>query len=277
MATKLLAPVVIGTADNGIRASDSGGAFTASIAAGTYYITGDGESDDLLAAIETALEAGGASDDWSVTISAGIVSIADEDNAWSIDWDHADSTFPCATIGVTDASAAFSGASGVVDSGDAQHLYGWYSTNSYRVWLLREGGYSRQHIAAGGNVYSYSLESVREWRDLGFTVEPGHKIVPRSGYTNQDFGTGYFPYMATNNLSRFYPDSSDSETYTTGIWERDSCARFEPRRFSIAVDLWDFDLVLLSVTDVEPSAGAVYADFDDGANVLERFDDWGTR
>ncbi|NIP42279.1 MAG: hypothetical protein GWO28_06160 [candidate division Zixibacteria bacterium] len=47
--------------------------------------------------------------------------------------------------------------------------------------------------------------------------------------------------MSSNNLSRVYPDASDTDNYTTGYWDQESCEAFNPRRFSVAVDLWDFE------------------------------------
>jgi len=263
MGCKVLAPVVITASNGAIYADDSGADFAATIPAGTYWITGDGESDDLLQEIEDQLNASGT-DTWTVTISSGVVSIRCDQN-WSIDWDHANTSFDCTTLGITDDSAAFSGNANADDSGDAQHLYGFYSDNAKAEWRFGTDDHTSQHRAADGSPWTTTSPEARTWRRLGFTKESGKRAVPRSGHVNEDWGTGLFPYLASDELSRVYLDATDEDVYTTGYWDRRTCAGFSPRLFSAGVDLWDWGAVLMTPTDVDNSP-TVYPDVLFGSN-----------
>jgi len=257
MGCKVLAPVVITASNGAIYADDSGADFTATIPAATYWITGDGESDDLLQEIEDQLNASGT-DTWTVTISSGVISF-ECDATWSVDWDHDNTSFDCTTLGITDDSAAFGAAQDTTDSGDAQHLYGFYSDNAKAEWRWGTDDHTSQHRAADGSLWTTTSPEARTWRRLGFTKESGKRAVPRSGHVNEDWGTGLFPYLASDELSRVYLDASDGNIYTTGYWDRRTCASFAPRLFSAGVDLWDWGAVLMTPTDVDNSP-TVYQD-----------------
>lgn len=59
--TAILLPIVLTSANNQIRLTEGAGTNTATIAAGTYFLRGDGSSDDLCRGVKLALEAAGAS------------------------------------------------------------------------------------------------------------------------------------------------------------------------------------------------------------------------
>ena len=71
---KYLSSIVIGSDAVDIRVTEESGppdnVYTASITAGTYYLSDDNAADDLCKEIEDALNAGSdGADPWSVTIS----------------------------------------------------------------------------------------------------------------------------------------------------------------------------------------------------------------
>lgn len=68
--TSILLPVVLTSANNQIRLTEAAATNTATIAAGTYFLRGDGSSDDLCRGVKLALEAAGASaNTYNVTLT----------------------------------------------------------------------------------------------------------------------------------------------------------------------------------------------------------------
>jgi hypothetical protein len=71
----LLGEVTLTSSNNAIRISEASTAATASITAGTYFLRGDATSDDLCAAIKTALEGaqgGGHTNTYTVSVAFSI-------------------------------------------------------------------------------------------------------------------------------------------------------------------------------------------------------------
>jgi len=233
---KLLASIVIVTGQNdGIRADDSGDAFTIAIPAGTYYISDDYDgSTDLLEAIADELN-GDGTDSWEVGDNAGVVFIGC-DAAWSVDWTHGDSTFDGAILGY-DASAATSGGAGVNTSAADQHQYGWYGVNpvasdNERAW---ESPIS-QSEGAGFALHTVTVGAVSWLRSV---TEPGYKAIEDDDYTNQSW-QAFRDIARDGRLCRYYEDAT-VDAYDTVRLEPGT---FEPDRYAQGVALYSWPIVM---------------------------------
>lgn len=99
---------VIASGSNGIRYAVAGSPFTASITAGTYYVKGDGSSDDLVGAIATAMTNGGGSKTITGSLSLvedsteGIITFTNDTDAATLQLDasHAGFTLDETIIGM---------------------------------------------------------------------------------------------------------------------------------------------------------------------------------
>lgn len=118
----LLAAIVIDDDTDGVYLDENGVGIDCTIAAGTYYLTGDGTASDFLAALKTALDAGGANT-YTVTLESGgnptwsrspasvacTVTVSRSAGAltFRVRWNHTNTTFGSTLIGfVTEKGAA---------------------------------------------------------------------------------------------------------------------------------------------------------------------------
>ena len=273
---RVLAPIVITSANNAIAGVDGGGAFVASITAGVYYWSDDGTASDMCVAIVTALEAAGNTDDWSAEISSEIVSITNEDSdGWTLDFDHASTTIDASIWGVTDTSAAFGGDTGESDEPPQPPLCAWISTTgpAYDLEKPRRASVN-QNIAADGTVWTNKWDTDSRDRPVRFEYEPGAKVLVPTTATNEDWPTAIQPYLYTDNAVRYYPDKDTSGTYSAGIIDAASLEDNSPVRIGPGLDVYSFDFVLQDTTEtVAPAAAAAFADFNSGANLFYGFEE----
>lgn len=233
---KFLASVVIVAGVNdGIRADDSGAAFTATIPAGTYYITDDYDgSTDLLEAIADQLNASGT-DTWEVGISAQKVFIGCTAD-YSVDWTHAASTFDGAILGF-DTSAATTGSGASNTSATDQFTHGWYGVNPAATDTERTWESPVVQVETAGRALHTVTEGSPSWsREVLVYAEPAYKAVEDSSYTNQSFAS-FWAVARDGRLCRYYADASDEDTYDT---VRMAPGEFEPERYAQGVALYSW-------------------------------------
>ena len=196
---------------------------TATIAAGTYYVAWDGQSDDLLFALSAAMRAAlvdgglgtnrypyarlndenkveiyfdGANFDGTL-LGGGPDTDADD----SLDWDDAGTSSDlAAALGFSDASADSSTATAYpLFTGDYQHAYGWYADDDGQLAsLLVEDSQiieTPQAIAYGGQVKQQQLGS-------RFTNELQLKWLSRAQTHSRGVGYGVAPvHPYTRNVA----------------------------------------------------------------------------
>lgn len=247
---KYLAAIVIGTGVNDeIEADDSTtGGFTATIAAGEYFISGDGSATDLLQAIEDALNDSGA-DTWALTLSSGVVSI-ECDAAWSVDWTDAGTTFDGAILGY-DTSAASSGDAAESVAADYQHQYGWYGAHPTATdsglydgtsgWVLADVVYTHPPGGAPDPVLAGSTSTERIITHLG---EPAHKAHPDTSYTNQSW-QDFWAKARDGRRVRYYYNAAGS-TYYDCMLTGAALSLAAPARYSPRLNIHNFTVHLAS-------------------------------
>ena len=243
---KYLTAVTIVTGTNDvIRATDGAGSYDATIAAGTYYVEEDGSADCLLQAIQDALESGRA-DSWVVELSgAKKLDVVNNSNAWSIDWDHANTTFNGELLGL-DISAAFGAGAGDTDTGDYRVKVGWWATTpvEYDDEGQKESP-SKIHVAKSGRPWGVQVGAVRTVRTIRHAYESKHMVISDSSYTNYDWQT-FWSTACDGTVVRYYPDATDSTSYYEGVFDEATSTRPEVTRYGHGVALYSFHVVLIA-------------------------------
>lgn len=242
--------VVITSANNVIRADDSGAAFDATIPVDTYFLTGDtSAASDLVAAIVLAFENAGAGDDWAGRYNSdGSIGISDLDAAWSIDWDHANTTFDGTVLGIADTSAAFGDAGGTYVDTDYQTKHTWISTQAVASDTGVDANEPQeadvsQSRAKSGAVWTVKRGSSYDVRTIAHAFEVEARTWPTSGSTNVDFATFWDTANAGQRV-RYYPDTTSTTVYFDGVFDEGTCSEFKPARLQPGVELWSWPVRL---------------------------------
>jgi hypothetical protein len=110
----MLGAVVIDTGNQAIIIREGGAEITATVAAGTYYLRGDGASGDLCLAIKTALDASTGALTYSCSVSmstdgsgvSSTVSIGGGGGTFSLEWASSNCTFDERLLGFASANTA---------------------------------------------------------------------------------------------------------------------------------------------------------------------------
>jgi hypothetical protein len=250
---KYLSPVVITAANNSFRVTEGAASYTAAIAAGTYYLSGEGTvldpstlaATDLLRAIWVAAEAGSAGG-WVVlyTTDRRVKMYSDADT-WSIDWDNALTTFDATILGVADITAAFGGDAEEWDTTDRQHNHAWFASQPVE-WYDGSDLESRakQRRAPSGRIYTHTAGEIVVDALVRHAYEPGYKAreVYASGYENQSWQAFWRTACAGEKI-RFYPDVS-STSYTDHVLMGDTLAGAKPSRYSHGAALYSWAVSL---------------------------------
>lgn len=252
---KYLKPYTItANSNDDLRAESDGGAFSCTIAAGTYYVSGDGDSSDLLYQIETALNgADPGTVTWSLSISSNKVNIARaaNTNAAYLYFSYSASGFNAfdpTWLGFDSIGTETIGAT--VDSIDAdqQHPGSWYSTQAPLADPLPY--YYDNEIAQAqtktGVVYTVQVGELKQARDIAHAYEPSYRAYPVDGYTNESW-LAFISEVADGSTVRYYPDV-DSSTHWTGVIDRRNLTLAKPERLSPGVALHSWNITLLNVT-----------------------------
>jgi hypothetical protein len=258
-----LRSIDIDSTNNVLMFSENGVTRTATLTVGTYYLRGDGGSDDLLLEIKTKMEAAGASvntynigvevDTDKANPSATVYfSIASGTDAFALLFAHASNTFEAGLLGFTSASTASDTA---IKSGTLSPTALWCGAEyvtSYEPVVEHE---AYATVALSGRVKGAVLGSARDLLDVSFELQPGERV--HSVYNSSDptaCFSRFFTSWASGASVEFYDYSPDTGTLITAIspadrvgvyhLDADSATRFQPQRLSLATTLYSWRLLL---------------------------------
>jgi hypothetical protein len=255
---KLLAPIVITANSNDDIRYEAQSAGTATIAAGTYYISGDGAADDLCLAIKTALDTA-SSATWTVAVSTTTHLVAircntTDSSAWSIDWDYSAggfNGFVGTVLGVSSLSAAFGDADNAYDYADVIHSYSWYpdaapSTDDGHAGITEATESDvAQHRAQSGAVWTVRTGGPFETRLVTFEGLARNKVITPDSvfYTeaNESLQTFIATYAYAGQRLRYYPSYSDAH-YFDCVLDEETLRQYRPRRLAPGVALYGIDI-----------------------------------
>ena len=256
---KFLSAIVLDSSNNQIYVTNVTSA-TITLDAGTYYIANDSSSSDLLKEIKDKLmaEFGGV---WNVYLSSDgnhKVKFQLMSGTWSIDWDHANTTFDGTILGISDLSAAFGTMGGSVKTCDYQHKHGWYSYLSN----FRDSGplpvdNVEQFVADGGQAYTTAIGDQRRIRNVEIMNQPSWKWQPKSGYTNQDW-QAFLLTARTGAQVRWYPDDTNDDAYEAyseddGYWlsvlSKETTEKPKSKRTSDGLDYRSWNVSMLEYVE----------------------------
>lgn len=203
-----------------INITDSLGAATATIAAGTYYMT------SLLTALDTALEAAGAGDTWSVTGSFGeggtgkvTIDNTSYGGTWAITWSGTSTgQIVRDLLGYSDDISTTTAATGAYQAKGVWMPDGPLQTKHGAGVGKIESDYRTTENAAG-NVWSIYGQRKTVYACEWMVTQPKTRTSAEST-TNESFETfwidgilGEQSYMAVGGPLRIYWDADDDATY----------------------------------------------------------------
>lgn len=173
----LLGAIVIDDDTDGVYLDEAGVGIQCTLAHGTYYLTDDGTASDFLAALKTALDAGGANT-YTVTVDSGGVaswSRATSSRAvtvtvsatgaatFRVRWLHANTTFGAALIGF----AAEKGAADAnAESGTVSPTSVWVGDNYHEETRAKPGWVVSEQELESGDVDVVRHSAKRSDRSL---------------------------------------------------------------------------------------------------------------
>lgn len=198
----LLGAIVIDAETNGVYLDESGIGIQCTIASGTYYLKGDGTSDDFLAALKTALEGGGANT-YTVTVDSGgapswsrstssravtvTVSRAAGTDTFRVRWNHANTTFGSALIGFTTEKGA---ADANDESGTVSPTSVWVGDNYHEETRARPAWVVTEQELENGDVDVVRHSAKRSDRTLVLpTVADANLFTDDEAATNRSLET----------------------------------------------------------------------------------------
>lgn len=176
----LLSAVEVPTGGQTIVYHDNTADRTATIAAGTYYLRGDGESGDLLAAVEAALEGAPSS---SITAwTAAVAFDVDTDNPCASVTLSAPGVYTLKVTGTFDLAAlgftAEQGSSVGDVTSDVSCSCAWVSNQPYDTKEPQPRRSVEQHEAPEeGSVYTFATSDVKRDRSLVFNFIRGARAM----------------------------------------------------------------------------------------------------
>ena len=257
----LLAPVTVTADTNDDIRIEGDSAATATITAGTYYISGLADSGDLLTAIQTALDDSADAGDWTVTTTAYGLTYrkptfscnTTDSSAWSIDWDYtAGSFYPfdATILGVTDTSAAFGTTDGNYSAVSTQPKYSWYpssapsSDSAHGTTAEPTESNISQRRAPSGAVWTVRHGGPFETRLVLWEGEPYYKMFPDGSYPNESLKTFIETYAYAGQRLRYYPDRT-AAGYFDCVLDEETLREFKPPRLAPGVALYSVTLGML--------------------------------
>lgn len=260
----LLPAIVLDSTNNGIRMTENASTATASIAAGTYFLRGDGAADDLLKVIDTAIEAAtGSANTYTETLAlsanaaavSGSVTFTRASGADTFRFSWADvlTTFDEGLIGFTDANTALDSSAKV---GTLSPSGMWVAPEIYKSFEPSEeyeGAVSRarsgkvRSVRRGGpyEVRRFEMESVdsrRLW-DFDNTSDPTACL----NRWLEAWGDGTrFEFHAVSASSWPVLGAMSSSTLVgTYHLDVDAMRSFAPERVDPGLSLYDFSMRFL--------------------------------
>ena len=260
----LLPAIVINATNKGIRVTENATTGVGNIVEGTYFLRGDGASDDLCVAIKTAIEAATASTNtYTVEIvqrvitpssSTAAIRIARATGAdtFALLFSHATSTFDEALIGFANSDTALN-ASNKNSTLSPTGL--WVSPEVYRELEIEHeyaGGGSRaqsgrvRYVRRGGpyDVRRWSMEMVdyrRTW-EADNASDPGATF----SYFLELWGTGRFEFHGPDiSAGSVLADTTSSTLLGTFQIDPGDLDVFAPTRGEPGIALYDWTMRLM--------------------------------
>lgn len=246
---KYLSAVTIDSTNKVLVVTDEGGANrSATLTEGDYYITNDGESDDLITHIEDTLTTGAGGGTWSCSLASNKFRCncnTTDSSAWTIDWDHGSATFSPALLGVTTYASWVGVADGTNVTADHQHKNGWYGGQAVVSEPADDDKEADivQHRAVSGRIWTYKRGSY-DIRTIVHNYEAIQKAYATSGYTNQDWQS-FWATINSGQRMRYYPDVTDDGTYFDCVADKSTLEGAKPVRMAPGVALYGWTVHLL--------------------------------
>ena len=258
----LLGAVVLTSANNAIHLKEGASTYTVSIAAGTYYLRGDGAAGDLLPALVTALESNvGSANTYTATVARSIapgtahtlVTIARASGAdsFQILWADALTTFDETLLGFTANTA---------DNASAK-----VSTQACSAaWVSNDGMGElepfSERVASVTRSMSGRLSGVsrsarmQSWRTRFLFVDERRLLIEQALAGTQDTLEGFIELFGAGAALEFHDADTSSGTTLAALssgtlvdvmhFSEDALTRFEPQRVGPGVPLYHLPMVL---------------------------------
>lgn len=264
----LLSSVVVDSSNSAIRVKEGATTSTLTIASGTYFLRGDGSSDDLCKAIKTCLETHAGANTYTVSVAFDVdednvsaevtISRATGSDTFQIQWASASTTFDCTLLGFASANTA----------DDANDKVGTLTASC--AWVCSAGGAlreiepEREHpgawsvTALDGTTYAGSIGFARRLRRVGLQYIHGARAVERLNSSDQAASIERFlarvseegsamelhePAISSGTILAAL--SSSTRERTTWCLDEGSAQAIKPMRMSPAVALYSLDLRLV--------------------------------
>ena len=241
-----LQAVTVTTGVNDTIVFDEGsGALTATIAAGTYFLRGDGAADDLALAIKTAMDAAGGSYSLNTygQIATGFYFL--EISGTDCFFDIAASTFDVAgLLGMTSANET------IASQHDLKVQINWNSSQPLAGKETSNQSNVSQYMTAEGQVHTYVGQDGLVSRLLEHELVNAHKTKRAIG-ANASFETWWgrartgvrFEYHEVAlQSSTGLADTTSATLQDTLILGQDACNAFTPARLSRGLALYSWSL-----------------------------------
>lgn len=256
-----LGAVVVVTGSNDvIRWIENATTFSATLAAGTYFLRGDGVADDLCLAIKTAIESGASANTYSVTVARSLTPSASNTLITITRLTGADtfglvstaSTFDLALIGFTASTAN----NATAKTSTRACAASWASNDAYQRLKPFSSTPAVVSKVASGRVSGVTRGSRQQsWRvALGFVHESRCNVV--DGLTTaadtlegfiERFGAGALVEMHETTNTGAVVDAVTASTLKARChFSEESINEWDPQQIGDAVPLYDVALVMHS-------------------------------
>lgn len=255
---KYLASVTLTSANNALVIDDGSGAHTVSITAGTYYVSGDDAADDLLKRIKTDFDtASSGHGTWTVALASNVVTFScntSSSSHWHVDFSSGSTTFTPAILGATSIDV-ITGADAATTACPYRSQYLWVPDYPVASDTFQQGKSPvSQSQAKSGRNWTVKQGTATDRRIVVHENEPFYNALPLTSatYTNRDF-QGFWEACNDGRVVRYYPDNSVSTVfaehsnpkgYYVCVLDEESCAKFEPARYSGGVAYYSWTLGL---------------------------------
>jgi len=255
-----LPQIVVDSTDNALSVTVTGGTgagtSTVSIAAGIYYLRGDGAAGDLLAAIDTALESHSTTGTFTCSVSRNIdeassgctvtLALSGGPTSWAINT--SGTTFDLSWLGMATGMAA------ALSHSSTQTVRGcWASSEVMSVDDPGWEGRTTVNELDGGSVspHSFGATSKRRACTIDFlwrrrVAETASLDTPHAALAHLLYG-GAFERHDTLLSSGTTLSALSSSTKIGGLWHfsESTCRNLRPARQEPGLDLWTLQMDLV--------------------------------
>lgn len=270
----LLQQVEITSSTNAIRVKEAATTSTLSIAAGSYYLRGDGEADDLCLALKTALETHAGTNTYNVTVAWSTdpaspaatvtIAIATGTNTFQILWADAATTFDEALIGFDNSNTADNTSA---KTSTLSPLCAWVSPEAPEVCEEHPEYDASMARARSGRVRGLRRGGPYHILDLSFALCDSRRVL-RSDNTSdpaatfasflEQVGDGTSFEVHQQTITGTAVDALDVYSRRREYWrfDEETSAAFRPVRREPGLALYAWDLVAHGYGDTTPEPPA---------------------